>query len=364
MASKGDFTGFYFNGRHSSELGITRISDGSRYNDNLLPTFQDKTAVVAGGDGTYFWNSYYTQKPFPLNFAFDNVTEEQYRELRRWLGTREIHELIFDESPYKKYMVKVTGTPQMKTVCFNMTDSSNELYDIYIPAQIDNKGGKRIYKGEGTIQFVAYFPYAKSTYKWLSDYTTDKPEFSNWQYYVLTKDAERDSSKIYYYWSIKDQKYVESKYEEDGKPVFKKGCRYYELVSGLLYNIEEWKGASGMEDTQGVYDGIGKSIKLYNPGDIETDFCLYCNDGITNIALTGTDAILGFNPFSLKDGDSKICINSKTNLIEGVDANLNPTGTLYNEYVKNGDFFKIPLGESEITIADGTGEIKYDYLYY
>jgi len=35
---KGDFLGFTFNGVHSSELGLTRVSDGSRYNENLYPT--------------------------------------------------------------------------------------------------------------------------------------------------------------------------------------------------------------------------------------------------------------------------------------------------------------------------------------
>ena len=146
MASKGDFIGFTFNGRHSSELGITRVSNGSRYNDNLLPTFQDKTAVVAGGDGTYFWNSYFTQKPFPLQIAFDSLTEKQYRELRQWLGTKEIHELIFDEQPYKKYMVKTQGTPQLKTICFNTAEDDGELGHLYNPG-LGNSAG-RIYKGE------------------------------------------------------------------------------------------------------------------------------------------------------------------------------------------------------------------------
>jgi hypothetical protein len=38
-----DYIGFTFNGVHSSDLGIMRVSDGSRYNDSLLPTIQDKT---------------------------------------------------------------------------------------------------------------------------------------------------------------------------------------------------------------------------------------------------------------------------------------------------------------------------------
>lgn len=301
MATKGDFIGFTFNRRHSSELGITRVSDGSRYNDNLLPTFQDKTAVVAGGDGTYFWNSYFTQKPFPLHIAFDNLTEKQYRDLRQWLGTKEIHELIFDEMPYKKYMVKTQGTPQLKTICFSDVDESEDLYHIYNP-NINASNAGRIYKGEGTINFVAYYPYARSVKKWLNEYDD--------------------------------------------------------------LNKAEWAESSGMKESQGSYDGTGNSIKLYNPGDVETDFCLYCDAGPTQIALNGADGILGFNSFGPKGGDRYVRINSKTNLVEGVDANRVPTGTLYNEYIKNGDFFKIPLGESTLTITGSTGDIEYDYLYF
>jgi len=33
-----DYIGFTFNGIHSSELGIVRTSEGSRFNENLLPT--------------------------------------------------------------------------------------------------------------------------------------------------------------------------------------------------------------------------------------------------------------------------------------------------------------------------------------
>ena len=55
-----DYIGFIFNGKHSSEFGIVRTSDGSRFNENLLPTIQDKTVQVPGGDGTYFFGSYYT----------------------------------------------------------------------------------------------------------------------------------------------------------------------------------------------------------------------------------------------------------------------------------------------------------------
>jgi hypothetical protein len=35
---KGDYLGFTYNGVHSSDLGIVRTSNGSRFDENLLPT--------------------------------------------------------------------------------------------------------------------------------------------------------------------------------------------------------------------------------------------------------------------------------------------------------------------------------------
>ena len=61
--------------------------------------------------------------------------------MRQWLSGDGIHDLIFDELPYKVYSAKVTGTPQLKTLCFD-------------------KDGARVYKGEGAIQFTCYYPFA------------------------------------------------------------------------------------------------------------------------------------------------------------------------------------------------------------
>ena len=76
---KGDYMGFTYNGRHSSEFGIVRVSDGSRFNENLLPTMQDKTVQVPGGDGTYYFGSYYTQRQFSVSFAFDALMNRSWR---------------------------------------------------------------------------------------------------------------------------------------------------------------------------------------------------------------------------------------------------------------------------------------------
>ena len=140
----GDFIGFSFGGVTSSELGIVRTSDGSRYNENLLPTIQDKIIQVPGGDGSYYFGSYYTQKPFNISIAFDNLTDEQLRKIKQTFGSKTVQKLSFDERPDVFYWAKSTGTPNLKFICF------------------DDGKGNNIYKGEGTISLVAYDPFGYS----------------------------------------------------------------------------------------------------------------------------------------------------------------------------------------------------------
>lgn len=295
MALSGDFIGFTFNGVHSSDMGIIRTSDGSRFNENLLPTSTDKTVQIPGGDGTYYFGSNYTQRQIPISVATDELTETQFRQLKQWLGDKQIHPLVFDEAPYKTYMVKASGTPTLKFICFdNITKNNDEM-------RVD-----RVYKGEGSLQFIAYFPFARCSKKYLSEYS--------------------DSNK------------------------------------------EEWAAASGLLAEQGSYDGTGTTINLYNPGDLEADFfAYYARTSLTELNRVYIDSnILTFD-FSSNDNviDTYIRINSKTNLIEGCDENFQPTGTLYNKFITSGDFFKIPTGESQLlSVGANCVKIEYDYLYY
>ena len=94
---KGDFLGFTFDGVHSSELGIFRVSDGSRYSENLLPTIQDKITQIPGNDGTYYQGSFFTQRQINFSVAFDDLSEAQLRRLKVIFGDKNIHSLIFDE---------------------------------------------------------------------------------------------------------------------------------------------------------------------------------------------------------------------------------------------------------------------------
>ena len=151
MAIKGDFISFTYNGVHSTELGVMRVTSSNRYTDALLPTIQDKTVQASGSNGTYFFGSYYTQRQITINVAFDEVSESQIRLMRKTFGDQLSHELIFDDEPYKVYYAKATGTPQLQ----------------YIPFS-----SPRVYKGEGTFSFTCYDPFAHTPnqYKYLTSY--------------------------------------------------------------------------------------------------------------------------------------------------------------------------------------------------
>lgn len=295
-----DFCGFTWKGIHSDDMGIKRVSDGSRYNDTIIPSFSDTTATVPGADGTLYWESFYSNKPFSVNIAFDSLTEVQYRELRNWLNAKDRGELIFDEAPYKAYTVKVKDPPQLKTICFM-------------------EGGERIYKGEGTISFVAYYPFARGVYKFKNDVPTE------------------------------------------------------------MTGVEEWIGASGLITADTAYNSFSTegNCNLYNAGDLSTDFKLIVNieNSPTNITLKKGSETIGTLNFALtaQGDDAYVRFNSATQLIEGLvkttSGEIELTGNLYNKYITSGDWFKIPVGKSVLSITEKTGitdkpTIDYDYLYY
>ena len=137
-----DFIGFSFGGVHSDTLKIIRTSSGSRYNLPLNAQIKDSVVEVPQGDGQMFFSSQFTTKTYNVEFAFDNLEEVDIRRLQQVFNGKEVKELIFDEEPYKVYEAKVTGTPALKTICF------------------EERGRPRVYKGTGTVGFTCYCPYA------------------------------------------------------------------------------------------------------------------------------------------------------------------------------------------------------------
>ena len=144
----GDFLGFRLGNIHSSELNITRVSNGDRYTETLTPQFNDMTAQVPGADGTYYWNTFYSQKPFTIDFAFDDLRDEDIRRLKQIFSFKGVKELVFDETAFKKYYVKCSAPPTLKYISFPFDEV-------------------KVYKGEGSVNLVAYYPYGISTREYI-----------------------------------------------------------------------------------------------------------------------------------------------------------------------------------------------------
>lgn len=156
----GDFTGFTFNGTHSSTLNLVRVSDSDRYQEDLVPDMDNTASDVPGGDGQYFFGSKFKEREIPCSMAYDKITETNRRQIKRWLGDKQIHELIFDEKPYIKYYARVNKSITTKDLCFM-------------------ENGSRVYKGEFEISFMIYSVYGLQVSK-DSSYFNEYENQSEW----------------------------------------------------------------------------------------------------------------------------------------------------------------------------------------
>lgn len=153
-----DFQGFRFGKIHSSDLNLEVVSVSNRYEARTLPAPIDSVSDIPGGDGQYYFGSVNKNREITVNVAFDNVSETDYRKIKQLLATDKLLDLVFDEEPYKTWKAKIKTKPEFKSLCFT-----------------DKETGKRVYKGDGRIVFVCYFPYAYGFDKYIvraADYYT------------------------------------------------------------------------------------------------------------------------------------------------------------------------------------------------
>ena len=356
----GDFLGFTFGGVKSSDLGITRVSGGDRYDEQLHPEIKDRTAEVPGVNGQYYFGSDFGTRPFDLEIAFDHLTEMQFRKLRQVFGTKDIKQLIFDERPYKYYMVKIESPIELSYICFDepkktvgaARDGVRRITRVEEESVIDEETGEettqtvtyrdleqvtpyvreegteRIYKGEGKISFIAYYPFAKSVYK------------------VLPTGEEESS------WAVSSGILSEEAYQDINQ-----------------------------------YDSETSQMIIYNGGDLPVGFRLYIPAALlnNNINLSykpntlDTTAQLNLESFTLEEGDIGVLIDTTNELVVGVSefndsitgVTYTTSGNLYNGHIISGYLFHLEpnnsiYDRSILQIDNGSEDIKifYDYLYF
>ena len=102
MFDKEGYLGFTFAGHHSSEFGLTVVSDGSRYHQNLSGNFSDTVLTVPGKNGGYYFGTQINTRDFNIDCAFDDITTQTVNKIQSWLYPNKVGWLIYDEMPYKK----------------------------------------------------------------------------------------------------------------------------------------------------------------------------------------------------------------------------------------------------------------------
>lgn len=148
MFETNGYLGFTFAGRHSSEFGLLVVSDGSRYHQNSYNQFSDSVISVPGKNGGYYFGTQLSQRDFDINCVFDNITSHTMHKIQHWLYPNVTGWLIFDEQPYKRYLVKLSTVPVFNFLPFDEFKSADR-YTFQ----------KEILKGEVNFSFYTIQEY-------------------------------------------------------------------------------------------------------------------------------------------------------------------------------------------------------------
>lgn len=295
----GDFLGFRFGQVHSKDLHLIVVSSSNRYQKTELPTLKDYTKEIAGGDGTYYFGQTFTKQEFTVNVAFNEVDESTWRKISQLFSNDKPQDLVFDELPFKTYKAKLSAKPEFKFICFN-------------------KDGQRVYKGEGTLKFICYDPFAFCFNKYVvraADYYKCKMPKEIITNSIEENPYKRKEKPKMLPGLIKDHYNVKPNMEtpwKGGYPSIEQvqwGELYFNAPDGkklidvrdYFKNIPEWQPAArllttptldfdreliympqfsktnyynmdtGLNRQNGM---IGSRILVYNPGDLPIDFKL------------------------------------------------------------------------------------------
>lgn len=379
-----DFIGFTYNGKHSSrDLGIYRTSNGSRYIENLTPTLTDKTTDAAGRDGQYYFYTTAKNQTFSVSYVFDSLTESGLRKLKQVFNGREIHDLIFDEAPYKTWSAKVTGNSQVKHLCF--TDAN----------------GDRVYRGEGTLTFTCYWPYARTSdiSGYPNNFTkanipSNKAVECNLftqagEAYKLTNSNSRPGITIYYaelvdgVWGAEQRVAI----SPGASKVFDNPAWIKRIKPTAAWGAEQCITIADDEfyyTTNGTFEYFGdnldgRNINHYSPslftnkrewapecglfstpkngenyGDLPANFVFTK----TQVAANTTILIGGIGEITILEECNNLEWDSRTGLVTGeIDESRRPVAYSGNSLIE------IPVGENAISVSDDE-TLTYNYWYY
>ncbi len=108
---------FYYNGRHSSEIGVSLVSlNGGMHQTNYLPNKKIFSEKIAGNNTPYVFGSDYDPLEFKLVLACidgEQWTDSKRREVARWLDTSTFEEFYTEDEPDKYYYFHYQGLVEL-----------------------------------------------------------------------------------------------------------------------------------------------------------------------------------------------------------------------------------------------------------
>jgi len=337
-----EFVGFSFNGHHCSEYGLTAVSDGMSQ-QMLFSNFENKTAEVSGKDGAYYFGVKIKPRTFSITIVFDNMTSANKKSITQWLSPKETGKLIFDESPYKYYYVKVDSNPSFSFIPFEVSVTN---------------GLQHVFKGSIEVEFLATDPYAYSDYAIINDVPI-------WNGSVFTTYSNYPTNTIKFY----DSTHLPGWYGE----------------SGLEDNTPDPDNLAYANSTNGYVNAstinIGDLPKNFNnAGDIESliEFTIYLNafnvgntwqlknTSVSPVEFFQIESLKNISTLSSDAGPWKIVCTPKTGSVIGYTNTDSYTAVYYLGALHNGFFLKAYPGNNTLNtnIALNNTTIKYKYKYW
>lgn len=136
--AKNDSLYFTFNGRQSSDLGLTNVTLSSGFNEDKIVSGRElQTITINGKDEALVYSISDQPLSLTVTAAFSDMSKTQLREIKKWLLEKKFSNLIFSDEPEKAYYCTVVGDITQHTV-----------------------NGK---DGYLTINFISKFPYMISS---------------------------------------------------------------------------------------------------------------------------------------------------------------------------------------------------------
>lgn len=236
---KDDYIGFFFNGHHSSEFGLIRVTTSEMYTENLLPSYDNITKKGLAANQSFFFNTHITSKIVDINFATDNMSLGDLERLKQWISPLNYGEFYLDSEPNTKYLAKLYGNPTFSFIPFA---SQEKVYfkDRVIFSAADAAApirqrvdGRTIHKGEGKISFIIYEPTPQQIYRTVKEIGMDicngGPYYSHLSGRFWKEEENTALKEIFSKWTSE---------AEANKSIINNKNKLKDFVAW----VEEWKG--------------------------------------------------------------------------------------------------------------------------